>query len=139
MNRFQNCEVVIIIQPVIMSKPEPVDILEGKTKRVEVRMSKRELKIIDASAKKANLNRSEYLRLRGQKKVYMRALPRHDYDTLTRNYRELRAQGNNLNQIAKALNTALKTGDRVNFDANELKTAIEANRTATQAICAALK
>jgi molybdopterin converting factor small subunit len=122
-----------------MSKPEQVDILEGKTKRVEVRMSKRELKIIDASAKKANLNRSEYLRLRGQKKVYMRALPRHDYDTLTRNYRELRAQGNNLNQIAKALNTALKAGDRVNFDANELKTAIEANRTATQAICAALK
>jgi hypothetical protein len=122
-----------------MSKPEQVDILEGKTKRVEVRMSKRELKIIDASAKKANLNRSEYLRLRGQKKVYMRALPRHDYDTLTRNYRELRAQGNNLNQIAKALNTALKAGYQVNFDANELKTAIEANRTATQAICAALK
>jgi hypothetical protein len=104
-----------------MSKPEQVDILEGKTKRVEVRMSKRELKIIDASAKKANLNRSEYLRLRGQKKVYMRA------------------QGNNLNQIAKALNTALKAGYQVNFDANELKTAIEANRTATQAICAALK
>jgi Bacterial mobilisation protein (MobC) len=122
-----------------MSKPEQIDILEGKTKRVEVRMSKRELKIIDASAKKANLNRSEYLRLRGQKKVYMRALPHHDYDTLTRNYRELRAQGNNLNQIAKALNTALKAGYQVNFDVNELKTAIEANRTATQAICAALK
>ncbi len=122
-----------------MSKPKQIDILEGKSRRVEVRMSDRELRIIDASAKKANLNRSEYLRLRGQKKVYTKALPRHDYDTLTRNYRELRAQGNNLNQIAKALNTAALAGYQVNLDANDLKTAIEANRVATQAICAALK
>lgn len=122
-----------------MSKPKQIDILEGKSRRVEVRMSDRELRIIDASAKKANLNRSEYLRLRGQKKVYTKALPCHDYDTLTRNYRELRAQGNNLNQIAKALNTAALAGYQVNLDANDLKTAIEANRIATQAIRAALK
>jgi Bacterial mobilisation protein (MobC) len=122
-----------------MSKPEAVDILAGKTERVEVRMSTQELKIIDAAAKKVNLNRSEYLRLRGQKRVYTKELPRRDYDTLTRNYRELRAQGNNLNQIARALNTALGFGCQVNFDANDLKIAIEANQLATQAVCAALK
>lgn len=121
-----------------MSKQEPIDIFEGKNERVEVRMSKRELEIIDKSARKANLNRSEYLRLRGQKKVYTKALPSRDYETLTRNYRELRAQGNNLNQIAKALNTALKIGHQLNFDADDLKVAIAANLVATKAICTAL-
>ena len=121
-----------------MSKTEKIDIFEGKTERVEVRMSKRELKNIDTSATKVNLTRSEYLRLRGQKKVYTRALPSRDYETLTRNYRELRAQGNNLNQIAKALNTALKVGHQLNFDGDSLKIAIEANQQATQAIRTAL-
>lgn len=121
-----------------MSKPAEIDILEGKTERVEVRMSKRELKNIDTSAKKVNLTRSEYLRLRGQKKVYTRALPSRDYETLTRNYRELQAQGNNFNQIAKALNTALKAGHQVNFDENHLKVAIEANLKTKQEIHTAL-
>jgi hypothetical protein len=97
-------------------KADPeVDILEGKDRRIEVRVSDRELQIIDASAQKSGCTRSEYLRARGLKRVYMkkRSLPDPDYANLMLNYRELRAQGNNLNQIARVLNTARLRGESV--------------------------
>jgi Bacterial mobilisation protein (MobC) len=121
-----------------MSKPEQVDILEGKTQRVEVRMSKRELKIIDASAKRMRLNRSEYLRARGLKRVYksIQAIPNPDYANLMLNYRELRAQGNNLNQMTKAIHLAKFTGLSIEIDKTLLQAAVEANNRATQAILA---
>jgi hypothetical protein len=120
-------------------KPEEIDILEGKIRRVEVRMSERELRTIDRSAAKIGITRSEYLRLRGTKQVYTKALPERDYTTLSRNYRELRAQGNNLNQIARALNTAQLAGDRVNLDVRDVEAAIASISLTTQIIRTAMR
>ena len=121
-----------------MSEAAKVDILEGKFRRVEVRMSDRELRLIDAAAQKTGLNRSEYLRVRGLKRVYTKVqpLPSPDYENLMLNYRELRAQGNNLNQITKAIHLAKFTGQAI--DSTELRAAVEANNRATQAILATL-
>lgn len=123
-----------------MSEAAKVDILEGKFRRVEVRMSDRELRLIDAAAQKTGLNRSEYLRVRGLKRVYtkVKPLPSPDYENLMLNYRELRAQGNNLNQITKAIHTAKFTGQSISIDSTELRAAVEANNRATQAILATL-
>jgi Bacterial mobilisation protein (MobC) len=124
-----------------MSEPAEIDILEGKVRRVEVRMSDRELRLIDASAEKTGLNRSEYLRLRGLKRVYtkVKPLPSPDYENLMLNYRELRAQGNNLNQMTKAIHLAKFTGGSVVIDRSELRAAVEANDRATQAILKTVK
>jgi hypothetical protein len=119
-----------------MSEPAEIETIEGKFRRVEVRMSDRELRLIDASAQKTGLNRSEYLRVRGLKRVYtkVRPLPSPDYENLMLNYRELRAQGNNLNQMTKAIHLAKFTGGSVVIDRSELRAAVEANNRATQAI-----
>jgi hypothetical protein len=100
-------------------------------------MSKQEqMKIIDASAKRMRLNRSEYLRTRGLKRVYksIQAIPNSDYANLMLNYRELRAQGNNLNQMTKAIHLAKFTGQSISVDEAVLQAAVEANNRATQAV-----
>ncbi|WP_310426135.1 plasmid mobilization protein [Chamaesiphon sp. VAR_48_metabat_135_sub] len=119
-----------------MKKSEEIDLSKGKTERIEVRMSERELKIIDASAKKMRMNRSEYLRTRGLKRVYksIQAIPSPDYANLMLNYRELRAQGNNLNQMTKAVHLAKFTGQSIAIDKTVLQAAVEANNRATQAV-----
>jgi Bacterial mobilisation protein (MobC) len=119
-----------------MKKPEEIDTPKGKTERIEVRMSEQELKIVDASAKKMRMNRSEYLRTRGLKRVYrsIQAIPSPDYADLMLNYRELRAQGNNLNQMTKALNSAKFTGQSIAIDKTVLQAAVEANNRATRAV-----
>lgn len=73
------------------------------------------------------------------KQVYTKALPERDYTTLSRNYRELRAQGNNLNQIARALNTAQLAGDRVNLDVRDVEAAIASISLTTQIIRTAMR
>ena len=124
-----------------MSETVKIDPLEGKFRRVEVRISDRELRLIDASAKKTGLTRSEYLRVRGLKRVYtkVKPLPSPDYENLMLNYRELRAQGNNLNQMTKAIHLAKFTGGSVVIDRSELRAAVEANNRATQAILKTVK
>jgi hypothetical protein len=124
-----------------MSEAVKIDPLEGKFRRVEVRISDRELRLIDASAKKTGLTRSEYLRVRGLKRVYTKVKPlaSPDYENLMLNYRELRAQGNNLNQMTKAIHLAKFTGGSVVIDRSELRAAVEANNRATQAILKTVK
>lgn len=96
------------------TKPK-IDTLAGKERRIEVRVSDRELQIIDASAERTGLNRSEYLRTKGLEGIDIknRSLPDPDYAHLMLNYRELLTQGNNLNQIARALNAARSRGESV--------------------------
>jgi Bacterial mobilisation protein (MobC) len=96
------------------TKPK-IDTLRGKERRIEVRVSDRELQIIDAAAERTGLNRSEYLRAKGLEGIYIknRSLPDPDYAHLMLNYRELLTQGNNLNQIARALNAARSQGESV--------------------------
>lgn len=124
-----------------MSEAVKIDPLEGKFRRVEVRISDRELRLIDASAKKTGLTRSEYLRVRGLKRVYtkVKPLPSPDYENLMLNYRELRAQGNNLNQMTKAIHLAKFTGGSIVINESELRAAVEANNRATQAILKTVK
>jgi hypothetical protein len=123
-----------------MSKPKLVDLPEGKTRRVEVMMSDRELQIIDTNAKKTGLNRSEYLRARGMKRTYTMArhLPDPDYAKLMVNLRELRAQGNNLNQLTRAVHLARLGGDTIHIDRSKLSNTLEANQRATTAVLNAM-
>jgi Bacterial mobilisation protein (MobC) len=55
------------------------------------------------------LNRSEYLRARGLKRVYTkgREVPPVEIIALTQVLSELKRQGNNLNQIARRLNSGI--------------------------------
>lgn len=77
---------------------------DGKSERVTFRLTPKEKNLLDKKAKKAGMNRSEYLSsLLLGKQTFV------DVDTkeLTNLYTELAREGNNLNQIAAALNTAL--------------------------------
>jgi hypothetical protein len=122
-------------------KLKPSDqILESKDRRIEVRITQRELEQIDRAAQKMSLTRSEYLRLRGLKKVYTRiqSLPDLDYAKLMVVYRELQAQGNNLNQIARSLHQAKLEGKEIDC-LNEIDRLIATNRQALETIVANLQ
>jgi hypothetical protein len=113
---------------------------KNKTVRMELVVDEDEAKIIDGNAEKMYLKRSEYLRARGLKRVYTatRKIPEADYITLAKNLKELKAQGNNLNQIARGINTSLLKNGSLELDVTGLKTAIASNIAATQAIIKAL-
>jgi hypothetical protein len=119
-----------------MRKSKQVDRSERKIKRVEVLMSDRELQIVDAAAREMRLNRSEYLRARGLKHPATRSIPKPEYAVLMLNYRELRAQGNCLHQMTKAVNLAKINGQSIVIDEIQLQATAEANERATQAILA---
>jgi Bacterial mobilisation protein (MobC) len=124
-----------------MSKQIDVVLPETKCRRVEIVMSDRELQIIDTNARKTGLNRSEYLRARGMKRTYTiaRHLPDPDYAKLMSNLRELKAQGNNLNQMTRAVHLARLAGNMVIVDDRQLQATLEANNRATQAILNVMK
>jgi uncharacterized protein (DUF1778 family) len=71
------------------------------TQQINLKLTRRQKQIIDNNAKKMGLNRSDYLIARATKCPYTRAnnIPEPDYITLMLNLRQLRAQGNNLNQL----------------------------------------
>jgi uncharacterized protein (DUF1778 family) len=118
-----------------MKLKTPDQILESKDRRIEVRITQRELDQIDRAAQNLGLTRSEYLRLRGLKKVYTRrqSLPDLDYAKLMVVYRELQAQGNNLNQIARSLHQAKLEGKEID-GLDEIDRVIATNRQALQTI-----
>jgi Bacterial mobilisation protein (MobC) len=91
-----------------------------KTVRIELVVDEDEAKIIDDNAEKMYLNRSEYLRARGLKRVYTknREVPPVEIIALIQILSELKRQGNNLNQIARRLNSggAIAGADGVPFD-----------------------
>jgi Bacterial mobilisation protein (MobC) len=78
-----------------------------KTVRIELVVDEDEAKIIDDNAEKMYLNRSEYLRARGLKRVYTknREVPPVEIIALIQILSELKRQGNNLNQMARRLNS----------------------------------
>jgi hypothetical protein len=78
-----------------------------KTVRIELVVDEDEAKIIDGNAEKMYLNRSEYLRARGLKRVYTknREVPPVEIIALIQILSELKRQGNNLNQVARRLNS----------------------------------
>ena len=93
--------------------PEP----EQKTKIVTIRFKPSQLEEIDAQAKAVNLTRSAYMtrKLTGQSVLPARvpAVNWQLYGELAEIASSLPAIGNNINQIAKALNTAQKKGEAI--------------------------
>ena len=93
--------------------PEP----EQKTKIVTIRFKPSQLEEIDAQAKAVNLTRSAYMtrKLTGQSVLPARvpAVNWQLYGELALIASSLPAIGNNINQIAKTLNTAQKKGEPI--------------------------
>jgi hypothetical protein len=90
--------------------PEP----ENKTKIVTIRIKPSQLSELDAQAKAVNLTRSAYVtrKLSGTSVLPARvpAVNWQLYGELANISSSLPAIGNNINQIARALNTAQKKG-----------------------------
>lgn len=93
--------------------PEP----EQKTKIVTIRFKPSQLEQIDAQAKAVNLTRSAYMtrKLTGQSVLPARvpAVNWQLYGELAEISSSLPAIGNNINQIAKAINTAQFKGEAI--------------------------
>ncbi len=93
--------------------PEP----ENKTKIVTIRFKPSQLEELDAMAKAVNLTRSAYMtrKLTGQSVLPARvpAVNWQLYGELAEISSSLPAIGNNINQIAKALNTAKIKGEAI--------------------------
>ncbi|MDJ0567539.1 MAG: plasmid mobilization relaxosome protein MobC [Pleurocapsa sp. MO_192.B19] len=93
--------------------PEP----ENKTKIVSFRFRPSQLEELDVQAKAVNLTRSAYVtrKLSGQSVLPARvpAVNWQLYGELASISSSLPAIGNNINQIAKALNTAKKKGEAI--------------------------
>ena len=91
--------------------------LENKTKIVTFRFKPSQLSELDAQAKAVNLTRSAYMtrKLTGQSVIPARvpAINWQLYGSLAEIAILLPAVGNNINQIAKTLNTAQKKGEPI--------------------------
>ena len=96
-----------------LTVPEP----ENKTKVVTFRFRPSQLSELDAQAKAVNLTRSAYMtrKLTGQSVIPARvpAVNWQLYGELAEISASLPAIGNNINQIAKALNTAQFKGEAI--------------------------
>jgi Bacterial mobilisation protein (MobC) len=99
------------------STTEEIILLQPKrVNNITLRLTDDELDTIEEQARKLNLNRSDYLRHQALKSVRrfkpkpMKSLDTLQYRELALIRKELSCQGNNLNQIARALNTLLKMG-----------------------------
>ena len=90
---------------------------ENKTKTITIRFRPSELEQIDAQAQAVNLTRSAYVtrKLTGQNVLPARvpAINWQLYGELASISSSLPAIGNNINQIAKALNTAQFKGEAI--------------------------
>jgi hypothetical protein len=130
------------------STTEEIILLQPKrVNNITLRLTDDELDTIEAQARKLNLNRSDYLRHQALKSVRrfkpkpMKSLDTLQYRELALIRKELSCQGNNLNQIARALNILLKMGAPVvgvptggNLDIARLEQIATESYRATQSI-----
>ncbi|AFY97083.1 plasmid mobilization protein [Chamaesiphon minutus] len=123
-----------------LDKHPKIKTSDRKTNRIELRVGSQDLEIIEANAKQVGLNRSQFLISRGKKQTYpiARHLPDPNYAPLMLNLRELKSQGNDLQQIGRAMNRALLNGKSVAVDSQQLQQLIADNQQAIQAILIAL-
>ena len=109
--------------------------LETKTKIVNFRFRPSELSQLDAAAASVNLTRSEFItrKLQGLpvQPTRVPAVNWKLYRELATIAKELPAFGNNINQIAKALNTAQKLGQPIS-EIPKLENIFEAVETISQ-------
>jgi hypothetical protein len=130
------------------STTEEIILLQPKrVNNITLRLTDDELDTIEEQARKLNLNRSDYLRHQALKSVRrfkpkpIKSLDTLQYRELALIRKELSCQGNNLNQIARALNTLLKMGVPVvgvptggNLDIARLEQIANESYRATQSI-----
>jgi Bacterial mobilisation protein (MobC) len=130
------------------STTEEIILLQPKrVNNITLRLTDDELDTIEEQARKLNLNRSDYLRHQALKSVRrfkpkpLKSLDTLQYRELALIRKELSCQGNNLNQIARALNTLLKMGVPVvgvptggNLDIARLEQIANESYRATQSI-----
>ena len=123
------------------STTEEIILLQPKrVNNITLRLSDDELDTIEAQAHKLNLNRSDYLRHQALKSVRrfkpkpLKSIDTLQYQELALIRKELSCQGNNLNQIARALNTLLKMGVPCNIDIARLEQIASESYRATQSI-----
>jgi hypothetical protein len=130
------------------STTEEIILLQPKrVNNITLRLTDDELDTIEEQARKLNLNRSDYLRHQALKSVRrfkpkpLKSLDTLQYRELAMIRKELSCQGNNLNQIARALNTLLKMGVPVvgvptggNLDIARLEQIATESYRATQSI-----
>lgn len=86
------------------------------SKRFELRLTDAEYEQIQTLAKEVNLSMSEFVRRAVTRRAMPRPLSAFDlkaYQALCQIHIELHQAGNNLNQIAKACNTAVMLGEPV--------------------------
>lgn len=127
-------------EEIILFQPKRVN-------NITLRLTDDELDTIESQARKLNLNRSDYLRHQALKSVrrfkpkLLKSLDTLQYRELALIRKELSCQGNNLNQIARALNTLLKLGVPVvgvptggNLDIAQLEQIASESYRATQSI-----
>jgi type III secretion system FlhB-like substrate exporter len=81
-----------------------------------IRLSPTERQKIEAKADHAGMKLSEYLRATALKQKIPRSVPKINREI----YIELGRIGNNINQIAKAANIAIKRGDKLNVELLQL-------------------
>ena len=119
----------IEFNPTELAKP-----VVQKVNNISLRLTDDELETILAQAKKLKMNRSDYLRHRAlqparrSKKVTAEYLSMVEYQELMLLRRELIAQGNNLNQIARGINRANMDGRAVGIEPEALKGITAANQ-----------
>jgi uncharacterized protein YnzC (UPF0291/DUF896 family) len=104
-----------------------------KVNHISLRASDEELGIIEAQSKEVNMSRSEYLIYQGTKpdrarrKLKSTHLTVSEYAELALLRKEYIAQGNNLNQIARAVNIANQEGRSIEIDCKTLEKIAIAN------------
>lgn len=120
-------EEIILVQP-------------KRVNNITLRLTDDELDTIEERARMLNLNRSDYLRHQVLKSVRrfktkpVKSLDTLQYQKLALIRKELNCQGNNLNQIARALTTLLKMGVPVEIDIARLEQIANDSYRATRSI-----
>ncbi len=99
-----------------MTKPE-----REKRQIFSIRLSPTERQTIEAKADLAGMKLGEYIRATALEQKIPRSVP-----TINREfYIELIRIGNNINQIARAVNIAIKKGERLRIESSQLQTLSE--------------
>ncbi len=114
---------VVKDNPVVTQSNESKQEKQRKRKifRIELVVNEDELKNIEDNASKMDMTRSEYLRARGLKQIYTRnrQVPPVEIIALIKILSELKRQGNNINQIARKLNSGGSFDRTIHLKATE--------------------
>lgn len=92
-----------------------------RTKIMQIRVSEVEFEMIHSRAQEAGLSCSELFR----RNALLRPLPKRVTKIAVQTYVELGKIGNNINQLTKAVNTAIALGQRPRIDIAQLEALLE--------------